>query len=90
MSIETNYMVERLQFRERYRTLTDDDLARLSIDENRLVNARFLLASKSDDITHRRKQFRAYVRTMTSIARSVFETSLRYQTHVFAPVRERW
>ena len=40
MSNEPNHTVERLRFREHYRSLTDDDLARLSMDENLVPAAR--------------------------------------------------
>ena len=44
MNMKPNYTAERLRFREYYRSLTDNDLARLSMDEN-------LVPAASDAIT---------------------------------------
>jgi hypothetical protein len=40
MSVEPSYADERIRFRDYYRTLTDNDLARLSLDENLVPAAR--------------------------------------------------
>ena len=48
MNIEPNYTVERLRFREHYRNLTDDDLARLAIDENLIPAARDAITQELD------------------------------------------
>jgi hypothetical protein len=48
VTIEPNHTVERLRFRERYGSLTDDDLAHVAMDENLLPAAREAIAEEVD------------------------------------------
>jgi hypothetical protein len=48
MNTESNYTGERLRFREYYRNLTDNDLARLSTDENLVPAARDAITEELD------------------------------------------
>jgi hypothetical protein len=61
MNIEPNYTAERLRFREYYRSLTDNDLARLSMDENLVPAARDAITEELDaralDLSSYRNRF---------------------------------
>jgi hypothetical protein len=62
MSTETNDTAERLQFRERYRTMTDDDLARLALYEDLMPAAREAITEELEarglrDLSSFQKQF---------------------------------
>jgi hypothetical protein len=62
MSTETNDPAERLQFRERYRTMTDDDLARLALYEDLMPAAREAITEELQarglrDLSSFQKQF---------------------------------
>lgn len=48
MNIEPDYTAERLRFREYYKNLTDDDLARLSMDKNLVPAARDAITEELD------------------------------------------
>jgi hypothetical protein len=61
MNIEPDYTAEQLRFREYYRCLTDNDLARLSMDENLVPAARDAITQELDaralDLSSYRKRF---------------------------------
>jgi len=61
MNIEPNHTAERLRFREYYRSLTDNDLARLSMDENLVPAAREAITEELDarglDLSSHRNRF---------------------------------
>jgi len=48
MNVEPNYAAERLRFREYYKSLADNDLARLSMDENLVPAARDAMIEELD------------------------------------------
>ena len=61
VDVEPDYTVERLRFREYYRGLTDNDLARLSMDENLIPAARDAITAELDarrlDLSSYRNRF---------------------------------
>jgi hypothetical protein len=62
MDIEPNLSTESLRFRERYRTLTDDDLVHLAIDQDLILAAREAIADELEarglrDLSSFKKRF---------------------------------
>jgi len=63
MNVEPNYAAERLRFRERYRTLGDDDLARLALDDDLIPAAREAITDELEarglrDLSPLKKRFK--------------------------------